>query len=212
MDQLDDVGRRARRDGRLPAARRPVAVARADPVGRPRGRAHRGRRGEPGQPGSGGVLAAPDRGVLVAGAGRPPPEVAVGTSLAEDAAEVRALVGLTRPITGTEAGLTSAAWEDVTEHRHQVLVCRGPRCTALGLRPHRRGADHRADAAGPGRRRRADHAHRVPVPVQPGAGGQRAARRRLVRRRSTPTRPRGSPGSTSWRDAGRDSPAPAHAP
>jgi (2Fe-2S) ferredoxin len=60
------------------------------------------------------------------------PEVEVGTSLATDAAEVRALVGLTRAITGTEAGLTSAAWEDVTEHRHQVLVCRGPRCTALG--------------------------------------------------------------------------------
>jgi (2Fe-2S) ferredoxin len=60
------------------------------------------------------------------------PVVEVGTSLAEDAAEVRALVGLTRPITGTEPGLTSAAWEDVTEHRHQVLVCRGPRCTALG--------------------------------------------------------------------------------
>ena len=28
--------------------------------------------------------------------------------------------------------LTSAAWEDVTGHRHQVLVCRGPRCTAPG--------------------------------------------------------------------------------
>src|SRR3954454_8999874 len=60
------------------------------------------------------------------------PEVEVGTSLARDAAEVRALVGLTRPITGAEPGLTSAAWEEVTEHRHQVLVCRGPRCTALG--------------------------------------------------------------------------------
>jgi len=60
------------------------------------------------------------------------PEVEVGTSLAGDAAEVRALVGLTRAITGSEPGLTSAAWEDVTEHRHQVLVCRGPRCTALG--------------------------------------------------------------------------------
>jgi (2Fe-2S) ferredoxin len=60
------------------------------------------------------------------------PEVEVGTSLATDPAEVRALIGLTRPITGNEAGLTSAAWEDVTEHRHQVLVCRGPRCTALG--------------------------------------------------------------------------------
>jgi (2Fe-2S) ferredoxin len=60
------------------------------------------------------------------------PEVSVGTSLAADADEARALVGLTRPITGTEPGLTSAAWEDVTGHRHQVLVCRGPRCTARG--------------------------------------------------------------------------------
>lgn len=60
------------------------------------------------------------------------PLVEVATALATDAAEVRALVGLTRPITGSEPGLTSAAWEDVTEHRHQVLVCRGPRCTALG--------------------------------------------------------------------------------
>jgi (2Fe-2S) ferredoxin len=38
----------------------------------------------------------------------------------------------TRPITGTEPGLTSAAWEHVAGHRHQVLVCRGPRCTAQG--------------------------------------------------------------------------------
>jgi (2Fe-2S) ferredoxin len=60
------------------------------------------------------------------------PEIVVGTSLASDAAEVRTLVGLTRALSGTEAGMTSAAWEDVTEHRHQVLVCRGPRCTALG--------------------------------------------------------------------------------
>jgi len=60
------------------------------------------------------------------------PEVLIGASLAEDAEEVRALVGRTRPVTGTEPGLTSAAWEEVTGHRHQVLVCRGPRCTALG--------------------------------------------------------------------------------
>jgi (2Fe-2S) ferredoxin len=60
------------------------------------------------------------------------PGVEVATSLAADESEVRVLVGLTRAITGTEAGLTSAAWEDVPEHRHQVLVCRGPRCTALG--------------------------------------------------------------------------------
>jgi len=37
-----------------------------------------------------------------------------------------------KPISGTEPGLTSAAWEDVTGHRRQVLVCRGPRCTARG--------------------------------------------------------------------------------
>ncbi|NYF98378.1 (2Fe-2S) ferredoxin domain-containing protein [Janibacter cremeus] len=38
----------------------------------------------------------------------------------------------TRRITGDEAGLTSAAWDEVPGHRHHVLVCRGPRCTAAG--------------------------------------------------------------------------------
>src|SRR3546814_6085495 len=42
------------------------------------------------------------------------------------------VLDVTRPITGTEAPLASAAWEQVPGHRHQVLVCRGPRCTALG--------------------------------------------------------------------------------
>lgn len=37
-----------------------------------------------------------------------------------------------KTITGSEPGLTSAAWEDVTSHQRQVLVCRGPRCTAQG--------------------------------------------------------------------------------
>nr|WP_246283680.1 (2Fe-2S) ferredoxin domain-containing protein [Nocardioides perillae] len=37
-----------------------------------------------------------------------------------------------RPLTGAEPGLTSAAWEGVTHHRRQLLVCRGPRCTARG--------------------------------------------------------------------------------
>jgi (2Fe-2S) ferredoxin len=37
-----------------------------------------------------------------------------------------------KPISGTEPGLTSAAWESVTGHERQVLVCRGPRCTAQG--------------------------------------------------------------------------------
>ena len=60
------------------------------------------------------------------------PAVDVATRLANEPAQVRDVVGLLRPVTGTEAGLASAAWEDVPEHRHQVLVCRGPRCTALG--------------------------------------------------------------------------------
>ena len=43
-----------------------------------------------------------------------------------------ALLAGARPRAGTEAGLTSAAWEEVPRHRHQVFVCRGPRCTARG--------------------------------------------------------------------------------
>lgn len=45
--------------------------------------------------------------------------------------EVEVVVG-GRAVTGTEAPLTSPAWEDVPAHRHQVLVCRGPRCSARG--------------------------------------------------------------------------------
>ncbi|MEV5000306.1 (2Fe-2S) ferredoxin domain-containing protein [Nocardioides sp. LML1-1-1.1] len=37
-----------------------------------------------------------------------------------------------RPVTGSEAPLTSPAWEDVPRHARQVLVCRGPRCSARG--------------------------------------------------------------------------------
>ena len=37
-----------------------------------------------------------------------------------------------RPVRGDEPGLTSDAWEHVGGHRHQVLVCRGPRCSARG--------------------------------------------------------------------------------
>jgi (2Fe-2S) ferredoxin len=60
------------------------------------------------------------------------PVLEVGTALAKEPEEVRAVLGMLRPVTGAEAGLASAAWQDVTEHRHQVLICRGPRCTALG--------------------------------------------------------------------------------
>ncbi len=36
------------------------------------------------------------------------------------------------PMSAEAAPLNSPAWEDVPQHRHQVLVCRGPRCSALG--------------------------------------------------------------------------------
>lgn len=36
------------------------------------------------------------------------------------------------PMRGTGPGLNSAAWEEVPRHRHQLFVCRGPRCTAAG--------------------------------------------------------------------------------
>ena len=37
-----------------------------------------------------------------------------------------------RVITGREAGLSSVAWETPPAHRHHLLVCRGPRCSARG--------------------------------------------------------------------------------
>ena len=44
-----------------------------------------------------------------------------------------------KAVTGQEAPLRSSAWESVPAHRHHVLVCRGPRCSAQG-------ADDTADA------------------------------------------------------------------
>jgi (2Fe-2S) ferredoxin len=60
------------------------------------------------------------------------PELLVATRLTDRLDDLPAALRETRPITGAEPGLTSAAWESVTGHRHQVLVCRGPRCTAKG--------------------------------------------------------------------------------
>jgi (2Fe-2S) ferredoxin len=60
------------------------------------------------------------------------PAIEVATRLLSDLDELDVVRRDTRPITGTEAGLRSPAWEDVPGHRHQVLVCRGPRCSALG--------------------------------------------------------------------------------
>ncbi|MFF2658367.1 ferredoxin [Kitasatospora sp. NPDC058032] len=60
------------------------------------------------------------------------PELLVATRLADSPDAVATVAAATKAITGDEPGLTSAAWEDVPGHRHQVLVCRGPRCTAKG--------------------------------------------------------------------------------
>ncbi|MGZ4448431.1 MAG: (2Fe-2S) ferredoxin domain-containing protein [Nocardioides sp.] len=61
------------------------------------------------------------------------PEVAVAPGLLGDLDDpVAPLVASARPVTGAEPGLTSPVWEEVSRHRHQVLLCRGPRCTALG--------------------------------------------------------------------------------
>lgn len=60
------------------------------------------------------------------------PVIDVATRLVATVTDVEAALLDSTPIGGGEPGLTSAAWEDVTGHRRQVLVCRGPRCTARG--------------------------------------------------------------------------------
>lgn len=60
------------------------------------------------------------------------PVLEVATRLATSLDDLDVVLSATKAITGTEAGLTSAAWEDVSGHRRQVLICRGPRCTAQG--------------------------------------------------------------------------------
>ncbi|BBH16205.1 hypothetical protein Back2_04920 [Nocardioides baekrokdamisoli] len=60
------------------------------------------------------------------------PTILIGSRLAKSLGDIDEALADTKPLTGHEPGLTSAAWEDVTAHRHQVMVCRGPRCTAQG--------------------------------------------------------------------------------
>ncbi len=60
------------------------------------------------------------------------PEIQVATRLATTRDELPDAFAETRAITGTEPGLTSPAWERVPGHVRQVLICRGPRCTAKG--------------------------------------------------------------------------------
>ncbi|GAB2730722.1 (2Fe-2S) ferredoxin domain-containing protein [Nocardioides pakistanensis] len=60
------------------------------------------------------------------------PVIEVATRLATTIEGIEVTLFDLKPISGDEPGLTSAAWEDVTRHQRQVLVCRGPRCTARG--------------------------------------------------------------------------------
>jgi (2Fe-2S) ferredoxin len=60
------------------------------------------------------------------------PELLIATRLASAASDLDDVLLESKAITGAEPGLTSAAWENVTNHRHQVMICRGPRCTAKG--------------------------------------------------------------------------------
>ncbi|NGN91941.1 (2Fe-2S) ferredoxin domain-containing protein [Nocardioides sp. KC13] len=60
------------------------------------------------------------------------PEIQVAPRLATTRDELVEALTETRPVTGTEPGLTSPAWERVPGHVRQVLICRGPRCTAKG--------------------------------------------------------------------------------
>lgn len=60
------------------------------------------------------------------------PEIQVATRLATTRDDLTEVMRETRPVTGTEPGLTSPAWERVPGHVRQVLICRGPRCTAKG--------------------------------------------------------------------------------
>lgn len=60
------------------------------------------------------------------------PVIQVATRLASTMADLEVALLDLQPISGDEPGLTSGAWESVTRHRRQVLLCRGPRCTARG--------------------------------------------------------------------------------
>lgn len=60
------------------------------------------------------------------------PVLEVANRLAAQLDDLEDVLKHLKPVTGTEPGLTSAAWEDVPGHQRQLLVCRGPRCTAQG--------------------------------------------------------------------------------
>ncbi|BCL18037.1 (2Fe-2S) ferredoxin domain-containing protein [Micromonospora sagamiensis] len=65
-----------------------------------------------------------------------PPRVSVTGPLADQPALVTAIThavtGPRHPLAGSPGPFRSPAWSRLTPHRHHVLVCRGPRCTAYG--------------------------------------------------------------------------------
>jgi len=66
------------------------------------------------------------------GPGAPVVEVATALAAGTSVADLELARAVVRELSGNEAGLTSPVWEDVPGHRHQVLLCRGPRCSAVG--------------------------------------------------------------------------------
>ncbi|WP_354701621.1 hypothetical protein DSM112329_01946 [Paraconexibacter sp. AEG42_29] len=74
------------------------------------------------------------------GPGRPP--VAITTSLPRTHGERLVANAMSRPtvaIDASPAALSEPAWSRIPQHRHHVLICRGPRCSARGAaRNHRR--------------------------------------------------------------------------
>lgn len=64
--------------------------------------------------------------------GDPTLEIGTARAFLQDDSQWSALVAQARPITHGGPGLRSDAWHDVPSHRHQVFVCRGPRCSAAG--------------------------------------------------------------------------------
>ena len=66
------------------------------------------------------------------GPGAPVVEVATALAASTSVADLELARAVVRELSGNEAGLTSPVWEDVPGHRHQVLLCRGPRCSAVG--------------------------------------------------------------------------------
>lgn len=87
------------------------------------------------QPGTGASWVRRVAGHWLRGRGTTPfaLELLPGVAAGPDPVAVRAhLRGTPTAVTGGEAALRSPAWEEVPEHAHHLLVCRGPRCTAQG--------------------------------------------------------------------------------